>query len=54
MYVEVFGKFVGFFYEKKKGVDCVFVDYFDFLVKVWGKIGFKFYGEKFGYDFADN
>jgi|TARA_B000000475_G_scaffold26885_1_gene20843 granule-bound starch synthase len=54
VHVEALGKSVGFFHEKKKGVDRVFVDHPDFLAKVWGKTGSKLYGEKSGHDFADN
>ena len=44
VHVEALGKSVGFFHEKKKGVDRVFVDHPDFLAKVWGKTGSKLYG----------
>ena len=54
VHVEALGKSVGFFHEKKQGVDRVFVDHPDFLAKVWGKTGSKLYGEKSGHDFADN
>jgi granule-bound starch synthase len=48
------GKTVGYFHEKKQGVDRVFVDHPMFLAKVWGKTGSKLYGKKAGADFADN
>ncbi|CEF98412.1 Glycosyl transferase, family 1 [Ostreococcus tauri] len=54
VHVEALGKSVGFFHEKKQGVDRIFVDHPDFLAKVWGKTGSKLYGEKSGHDFADN
>ena len=54
VHVEALGKSVGFFHEKKQGVDRVFVDHPSFLAKVWGKTGSKLYGEKSGHDFADN
>jgi len=54
VHVEALGKSVGFFHEKKQGVDRVFVDHPAFLAKVWGKTGSKLYGEKSGHDFADN
>ena len=54
VHCEALGKSVGFFHEKEKGVDRIFVDHPDFLAKVWGKTGAKLYGEKSGYDFADN
>eukprot|EP00227_Mantoniella_beaufortii_P001658 CAMPEP_0197614434 /NCGR_PEP_ID=MMETSP1326-20131121/59514_1 /TAXON_ID=1155430 /ORGANISM="Genus nov. species nov., Strain RCC2288" /LENGTH=588 /DNA_ID=CAMNT_0043183307 /DNA_START=50 /DNA_END=1816 /DNA_ORIENTATION=+ len=52
--VEAVGKQVGYFHEKKAGVDRVFVDHPLFLAKVWGKTGSKLYGNKSGSDFADN
>jgi len=52
--VDIMGKSVGFFHEKKKGVDRVFVDHPLFLAKVWGKTGSKLYGKKSGADFKDN
>ena len=48
------GEKVGFFHEKKKGVDRVFVDHPLFLAKVWGKTGDKLYGKASGADYADN
>jgi len=48
------GKTVGYFHEKKQGVDRVFVDHPMFLAKVWGKTGSKLYGKKSGADFSDN
>ena len=54
VHVDALGKSVGFFHEKKQGVDRVFVDHPLFLAKVWGKTGSKLYGEKSGSDFADN
>lgn len=51
---EILGEDVGFFHEKKLGVDRVFVDSPLFLAKVWGKTGSKLYGKKSGSDFADN
>ena len=54
VHVDALGKSVGFFHEKKQGVDRVFVDHPLFLAKVWGETGSKLYGEKSGYDFADN
>jgi len=48
------GETVGFFHEKKKGVDRVFVDHPLFLAKVWGKTGDKLYGKASGADYADN
>ncbi len=48
------GETVGFFHEKKKGVDRVFVDHPLFLAKVWGKTGDKLYGKASGADYTDN
>jgi len=51
---EANGKTVGYFHEKKLGVDRVFIDHPMFLAKVWGKTGSKLYGKKSGHDFSDN
>ena len=52
--ITALGEKVGFFHEKKKGVDRVFVDHPLFLAKVWGKTGDKLYGKASGADYADN
>jgi len=45
---------VGYFHERKAGVDRVFVDHPLFLGKVWGKTAALLYGKKSGSDFTDN